>query len=363
MRAPKMVNLAGYTLLFSFSLLSGCTAEPVKPPPVQGISVAQQAVPPAVIGFDGPRVESEFPVYIEKLKEYALQHGIDAKTVDDAFSQVHFVSRAIKSDRGQLEKKITLDIYLQRVLPASKIAQTRQKYQEYYSQLQSAGTRYGVDASVIAALWGMESSFGRIQGKEDIISAMSTLAFEGRREAFFVRELMAALQILQKGYIDREQLKGSWAGAMGQCQFMPSSYLKYGVDSDGTGHIDIWNNTRDIFASMANYLATEGWQEGQPWGEQIILPAGFSHELEGVTPEKAKSVAQWRDMGIRAQSGQPLPDIAQAWIIIPEDNQGRAFMVYDNFRTLMHWNRSYFFAISVGMLSDALNTVSSGTNQ
>ncbi|MBS0970856.1 lytic murein transglycosylase [Chimaeribacter arupi] len=301
------------------------------------------------------RDPAEFPAYVEQLKQQARAQGISEATLESAFANIHFVDRVIKSDRNQLEKKVTLDDYLARVLPAWKIEQGKTQYHDHQAQLDAAAQRYGVQANYIVALWGMESSFGKIQGKEDVISALATLAFEGRREAFFTKELMAALNIIQQGHIAADQMKGSWAGAMGQSQFMPTSFLNYGADGDGDGRIDIWNDPSDVFASAANYLATEGWKPGQSWGQEVRLPAGFSADLAGTKTNQAKSVAQWQQLGVTPADSKALPgNTTRAWIITPDDLQGRAFMVYDNFRTIMHWNRSYYFAISIGMMADGV---------
>ncbi|WP_186372847.1 lytic murein transglycosylase [Yersinia alsatica] len=297
-----------------------------------------------------------FPAYVEQLKAQARANGISEATLNVAFANIHFVDRVIQSDRNQLEKKVTLDDYLAKVLTANRIKQGKENYQRYKPQLSQVTARYGVPERYIVALWGMESSFGKIQGKEDVISALSTLAFEGRREAFFTQELMAALQIIQQGKVEDPQLKGSWAGAMGQSQFMPSSFLTYGADGDGDGKIDIWNNIDDVFASTANYLSTEGWKPGIGWGQEAQLPEGFNVALAGLKDNQAKTVAQWQQLGVTLiPGGKVVNSDLRAWVIIPDDVQGRAFLVYDNFRTLMHWNRSYYFAISIGMMAESIS--------
>ncbi|OWF67070.1 lytic murein transglycosylase [Yersinia frederiksenii] len=297
-----------------------------------------------------------FPAYVEQLKAQARANGISEATLNVAFANIHFVDRVIQADRNQLEKKVTLDDYLAKVLTANRIKQGKENYQRYKPKLSQVTARYGVPERYIVALWGMESSFGKIQGKEDVISALSTLAFEGRREAFFTQELMAALQIIQQGKVEDPQLKGSWAGAMGQSQFMPSSFLTYGADGDGDGKIDIWNNIDDVFASTANYLSTEGWKPGIGWGQEAQLPEGFNVALAGLKDNQAKTVAQWQQLGVTLiPGGKVVNSDLRAWVIIPDDVQGRAFLVYDNFRTLMHWNRSYYFAISIGMMAESIS--------
>ncbi|WP_413730499.1 lytic transglycosylase domain-containing protein [Sodalis sp. RH22] len=356
------MKLSAIPLLVSSLMLAGCSHHPQAANAGQAAVAPQPAAKPAADAQDGKtllsqqsRDPAEFPAYLEQLKTEALAQGINAGVVNQAFAQTHFVDRVISSDRNQLENKVTLDEYLQRVLPAWKIEQARTQYRDYQPQLATISARYGVPARFIVALWGMESGFGKIQGREDVVSALSTLAFEGRREKFFKSELFAALRILEQNDIGVGELKGSWAGAMGQSQFMPSSYLRYGADGDGDGKIDIWNNVMDVFASTANYLATEGWKPGQGWGQEVRLPAGFPAQAAGLKDTQAQTVDAWSGQGIRLADGSPLPASAQrAWVIIPDDNQSRAFLVYDNFRTLMRWNRSYYFALSIGTLADAL---------
>lgn len=356
------MKLSATAVLISGLLLAGCSHQPHSANPQLAPAVAP-AASPAANALEGKtllsqqsRDPAEFPAYLEQLKAEALALGINAGVVRQAFAQTHFVDRVISSDRNQLENKVTLDDYLQRVLPAWKIEQARTQYRDNQRQLATISARYGVQPRFIVALWGMESGFGKIQGHEDVISALSTLAFEGRREKFFKGELFAALHILEQNEVGIGELKGSWAGAMGQSQFMPSSYLRYGADGDGDGKIDIWNNVMDVFASTANYLATEGWKPGQGWGREVRLPEGFQTQAAGLKDAQAKKVDEWRTQGVLSADGGPLPASAQrSWVIIPDDNQRRAYLVYDNFRTLMRWNRSYYFAISIGTLADALD--------
>ncbi|AJJ10919.1 lytic murein transglycosylase family protein [Yersinia rohdei] len=325
------------------------------PTTTMGLVSTNNSHPPTTLSQQG-RDPALFPAYVEQLKAQARAKGISDATLNLAFANIHFVDRVIQSDRNQLEKKVTLDDYLAKVLTPSKIEQGKEIYQRYQPQLSQVTARYGVPERYIVALWGMESGFGKIQGKEDVISALSTLAFEGRREAFFTKELIAALQIIQQGKVDDPQLKGSWAGAMGQSQFMPSSFLTYGADGDGDGKIDIWNNIDDVFASTANYLSTEGWKPGIGWGQEAQLPVGFNIALAGLKDNQAKTVRQWQQLGVIPIAGMNVanPDL-RAWVIVPDDVQGRAFLVYDNFRTIMHWNRSYYFAISIGMMADSIS--------
>ncbi|MEQ1974464.1 lytic murein transglycosylase [Xenorhabdus sp. SGI240] len=357
-----MKLITGLTLLTA-TLLTGCST-------LSGKQIsAKQLYYPSVLASrsqaevraleqDFPlnaREPSQFPAYVALLKQQAREQGISEKTLDRAFANIHFIPRVIKADRNQPEKKVTLNDYLNRILPARKIEQGVKEYEDNHLQLKRISDKYGVPKAYIVALWGLESGFGKFQGKEDVISALSTLAFEGRREVFFIKQLLAALEIIENQYIDKDQaLKGSWAGAMGQNQFMPTSYLTYGADGDSDGQIDIWNNKADVFASTANYLHKEGWRQGLPWGYAISLPTGFDIALEGVKPEQGKTIAQWQVLGISSPHFAKLPANTKGWIVIPDDSAQRAFWVTQNFRTLMHWNRSYYFALSVGMMADGI---------
>lgn len=335
------------SMMLTLLLLAGC---------VKQVGAAPAAAQPTTSTLaETGRDPAEFPAYVEQLKRQAIKQGIPVATVENAFANVHFVDRVINADRNQLEKKITLDDYLNRVLPAWKIQRGREMRQQYQPRLARVTARYRVPEAYIVALWGMESAFGKIQGKEDVVSALATLAFEGRREAFFTKQLMAALQIIEQGHVDAGNLKGSWAGAMGQSQFIPTSFLTYAADGDGDGKIDIWSNLDDVFASTANYLATEGWQPGIGWGREVKLPAQFNVGQLGLKDSQGHREEQWAAKGVVLADGSPLPASGlRSWVIAPDDMQGRAFLVYDNFRTLMHWNRSYYFAISVGMMADGI---------
>lgn len=357
------MKLSALAVLTPLIILSGCAAQ--KATSGQTTTPSTAATQPAAAAPAAPsgktslaeqgRDPAEFPAYVEQLKAQALSQGISQQTIDSTFANIHFVDRVINSDRNQLEKKITLDDYLTRVLPEWKIKQGQEQLQNNLPALTKASERYGVQPQYIVALWAMESSFGKIQGKEDVFSALATLAFEGRREAFFTKEFMSALKIVDSGKATSDMMKGSWAGAMGQSQFMPSSYLTYGADGNGDGKIDIWKNTDDVFASTANYLSKEGWKGDQGWGQEVKLPANFDGNLAGLKNNQMHPARYWQQLGVTQADGSPLTSTAtRAWIITPDDTQGRAFLVYDNFRTIMHWNRSTYFALSIGMMADGV---------
>lgn len=298
--------------------------------------------------------EEQFVRFVDSLKIEAKNRGFHQKTLDQAFSNIYLLQRSILSDKNQLEKKITLDDYLHRVLTKKRIDQGRENFKKFRENLVRQSDKYNIPSQYIVALWGLESSYGKLKGKENIISAMASLAFEGRRETFFTNQLMDALQIIEQGHISPEHLIGSWAGAMGQCQFMPSSYIKYAADGDDDGIIDIWNNIDDVFASTANYLAKEGWDATLRWGAEVNLPANFDKEFTGLDPGKEKTVNEWKKLGIDFNPINSAELTQKAWLIIPDDLKGRAFLVFNNFNVLMHWNRSYYFALSVSMLADSI---------
>ncbi|MCO6523876.1 MAG: lytic murein transglycosylase [Candidatus Schmidhempelia sp.] len=323
---------------------------------IMGISALAETKKPQIPFFDLPRTVENFPAYVDALKQFARQNGISEKIIKIGFNHIYHLEHVITADKNQPEKKITLSQYLARITSDRRINLAKQKQTEFFKPLLYTQQLTGVPLEYIIALWGVESGYGAYQGKEDVISALATLAFEGRREAFFSRELIAALNVLQKGYITKDKFKGSWAGAMGHCQFMPSSLLNFGKDGDGDGLIDIWNNPNDVIASIANYLATVGWQPNGYWGNQVTLPEHFDLSMIGLDNNKAKTVGEWRQLGITFDDKKRHPNDSElAWVILPDDqNYTNGYIVYHNFKTLMHWNRSYFFAISIGTIADKL---------
>ena len=296
-----------------------------------------------------------FEVYVDSLKQQALEKGYSPELVETAFDGIKYYQRAVKADKNQPEFKLTLDTYLPRAVPEWKSQQAIKKFKQHEKLLRQVGEAFGVQPRFIVALWGVETNFGRIQGKYQIISALATLAYDGRREALFRKQLFAALQILKEKHITKQKFIGSWAGAMGQSQFMPTSFLAYAYDFDGDGKKDIWNNEADVFASIANYLRSEGWSNQQTWGRQIKLPATFDYTLAGLKRNKMKSLDEWQALGVRRFDGRDLPtNKIKASLIMPDDEKGRIYLVYNNYHTLMHWNRSTYFGSAVGLLSDKI---------
>ena len=294
-----------------------------------------------------------FAEWRDGVRSEALGLGISAATFDAAFAGVEPIPRVIELDRSQPEVTLTFAQYVERVVPESRVKKGRELLAKHRDLLEPIGRKYGVPPRFIVALWGIETNFGQYLGGFPVIASLATLAHDGRRSAYFRQELMHALRILEDGHITPEAMMGSWAGAMGQSQFMPSSFVNYAVDYDGDGRRDIWGTQGDVFASAANYLAQAGWRAGETWGRHVALPAGFDDELIGL--EVTKPLAEWQALGLRRADGSDLPQAAMSGsVVLPGGEEGPAYLVYGNYRTIMRWNRSYYFATSVGLLADRI---------
>ena len=297
---------------------------------------------------------AEFPVWLEELRVEAIQSGISAATVNAALADVAPVVRIIELDRNQPEFKLDFWDYLNRVVSDWRIEQGRIYLEENRELLEDVASRYGIPPHILVAAWGIESNFGQTQGSTPVISSLVTLAYDERRAAFFRAELLHALKILDEEHISLEDMRGSWAGAMGQLQFMPSTFVDYARDGDGDGRKDIWNNLADALESAANFMASSGWQRGIIWGRQVRLPDAFDTGLEGL--ETRKSLVAWQSLGVRTVAGSDLPSVdIDGSVILPSATAEPAFLVYENYRTIMRWNRSHLFAISVGHLADRIS--------
>lgn len=311
--------------------------------------------------------QAKFDSYLSALKKEAIEKGYSQELVDQAFATAKFKKKVISNDKSQPEVVETLETYLPKRVPEWKVSQARKLYKKHQELLEKVAKEYGVQARFIVALWGLESNFGRIQGGYPVISALVTLAFDGRREALYKRQLWAALDILRDGHVNLDNFKGSWAGAMGQTQFMPTSFNAYAVDYDNDGRKDIWTTEADAFASIANYLKSVGWNDNLTWGRQVQLPENFDskHVLKRGTKnhkqwlefwaKSERTLEQWQQLGLRRMDGTDLPKVnITAALVMPDDINGRMYLAYDNYKALMNWNRSYYFATSVGYLSDRI---------
>ncbi len=293
-----------------------------------------------------------FEQWLESVRLDARKIGISDTTLDAAFAGIAPIPRVIELDRKQPEFTLTLEKYLN-IAVTSRLDRGREVFAENAAILEEIGRKYGVQPRFIVALWGIETRFGKFTGGFPVVHSLATLAHDGRRSTYFRGELMNALRILDQGHIKASDMKGSWAGAMGQCQFMPSSFLNFAVDYDGDGHKDIWTTLPDVLASAANYLARSGWRDDLTWGRPVRLPANFDRSLASL--DTKKSLPDWQRLGVRKIDGTDLPtrDIP-ASVVIPETDGTDAFIVYENYRTILKWNRSNFFAVAVGTLADRL---------
>lgn len=294
-----------------------------------------------------------FDRWLAGLRSEALAAGIRASTLEAALKGISPIPRVIELDRKQPEFTLTFREYMERVVPEARVEKGRRLLAEHRTLLERISAKYGVQPRFIVAFWGIESDFGRLTGGFPVVPALATLAHDGRRSGYFRGELLNALKILDGGHIGVAEMTGSWAGAMGQAQFMPSSFLSYAVDADGDGRKDIWNSLPDVFASAANYLSRVGWQADQTWGREVKLPSAFDPELTRIGVKK--SLAEWRRMGVRRADGGDLPsrDI-EASLVEAEGPGSPAFLVYGNYHAILKWNRSTFFAIAVGLLADRI---------
>ncbi|WP_372860948.1 lytic transglycosylase domain-containing protein [Pseudoalteromonas sp.] len=313
------------------------------------------------------KTQAEFQQYLTNLKQEAIAKGYDTQLIEQTFASAAYKEKVISADKNQPEVKETLETYLPKRVPQWKIDRARKLYKEHQDVLEKVAKDFGVQARFIVAIWGLESNFGAIQGGHNVISSLVTLAFDGRREALYKRQLWAALDILKSGHITLDKFKGSWAGAMGQTQFMPTSFNAYAVDYNNDGRKDIWTTKEDAFASIANYLKQEGWNDNLTWGRQVQLPADFDKQYilkRGTKTRKQwleywnnseRSLADWQALGVRRADGSDLPNVdVDAALVMPDDVNGRMYLAYDNYKVFMHWNRSYYFATSVGYLSDRI---------
>jgi membrane-bound lytic murein transglycosylase B len=298
--------------------------------------------------------EGDFNGFLAGLRRDALAQGIRSGTVDLAFRYIQFLPRVIELDQHQPDHKLTFAEFMTKVVTQQRLDDARRHLAENLPLLQRVQQRFNVQPRFIVALWGIESDFGKTQGSYSVPASLATLAYEGRRGALFRGELIVALKILDQGHIRPDNMLGSWAGAMGQCQFMPSTFLSYAVDFDGDGRRDIWNTRADVLGSIANYLARLGWHGNESWGREVSVPGNFDTRLVGL--DNRRPIAEWSRLGVRS-IGAPLTgrEAAEASLLLPDGLGGRALLIFDNFRATMKWNKSVSFAASVGMIADGID--------
>ncbi len=302
--------------------------------------------------------------WLAQLRKDALARGITEKTVESALTGIELQPVVVERDRTQAERTQTIDQYLRRRVDRKTVTTGREMMKRHAALLGKIAAQYGVPANIIVSVWGLESNFGRFTGVRPTIASLATLAYDNRRAAMFREELFNALLILDRGDIEVEKMKGSWAGAMGQPQFMPSSYLKYAEDYDQDGKRDIWGSEADVFASVANYLKRNGWVPGARWGRAVSVPSGAAEKIAAEAPLRATGceavrqmtsalpLPRWSALGVRTAQKQALPASEMTASLVRAG--ARDFLVYDNYLVLLQYNCAHAYALAVGLLADSL---------
>jgi membrane-bound lytic murein transglycosylase B len=336
------------TILALALVASGCAGanpplERSDPPMARAASSPQPPGPPA----------TSFAAWRDGFRARALAQGIRPQVFDAAFQGVGVDAEVVRLDGRQAEFTKPIWEYLDGAASSARIEAGRAERARRASTMAAIESRYGVDAPVVLAIWGMETNYGANRGSMEVIESLATLAYEGRRRDFAEEQLVAALRILQSGDVDPARMKGSWAGAMGHTQFMPTSYLTYAVDFTGDGRRDVWSDDpTDALASAANYLARSGWTRGQPWGVEVRLPQGFNYG--SADQSNVRPVSDWRARGVTLVNGAVLPDHGPAAIVLPAGATGPAFAVYGNFFVIKKYNNATAYAMGVGHLGDRI---------
>ena len=290
---------------------------------------------------------------INELQKQAKNAGLSQSIINEIIPDLKYLPKVIKSDRSQPEFTETFATYLNKRVTPARIKQGRQLLKKHSDFLELLVRKYGVPGRYIIAFWGLETNFGHYLGNISILNSLATLACDERRSEFFTEEFLLALKLLDRESLLPNKMKGSWAGAMGHTQFMPSTYYQYAVDGDGDGKINLWLSEKDALASGANYLQQLGWKTGERWGREVNLPVDFHYELTGYKNWKPLKV--WKSLGATTASGSLLPDVdIEAAVLVPSGHSGPAFLVYPNFDIIMHWNRSKHYALAVGLLADRI---------
>jgi len=297
--------------------------------------------------------DNGFSYWLAELRAEAKLKGISDKTLDSALAGLKPIQKVIRLDRSQPEFTLDFQSYLKSRVTKKRIKAGRKMLIKHSDILEKVEQRYGVHPRFLMAIWGLETNYGNYTGGFPVIGALATLAFDSRRGNFFRSELLNALTILDQGHINIKNMRGSWAGAMGQVQFMPSTFSRFAIDADGDGRKDIWKNLDDAFSSAANFLAGSGWQRGITWGIEVRLPSDFNRNLAGL--DKKKSVNDWQAIGVRGTDGKDLPaENITASVVLPSKNNKPAFLVFQNYRSILKWNRSHSYALSVCRLADSI---------
>ena len=346
---PTVISRLAAILLMSSTLVACVTTqtgESKVPSSATAVAETTKAEPEEI------ETVENFARWLSQFRAEARTAGITEVTLEVALDNVRHIPRVIELDRAQPEFNRAVWDYLDSALSKQRIELGKVKLQQLRGTSNDLVARYGVPLEVLVAIWGIESNYGNNMGDIPTIDALATLGFEGRREDWARGQLIAALKILQNGDIKRAQMMGSWAGAMGQTQFLPSVYLAYALDVDGDGRRDIWASVPDVMASTANFLAQSGWQPGQPWGLEVRLP--FNFDFARANADLRQSSEKWAEEGLRTMAGTRLPAIADASILLPAGARGPALLVGRNFRTILRYNNATSYALAVSLLAQRL---------
>ena len=319
------------------------------------VALRPLARPQAALGTDPQPAAAElnFQGWVKEFRSRALSQGISAPVLDSAFSGVSYDPEVIRRDRNQSEFTKTIWDYLDTAVSDARIANGRKALDGQRATLEKIEATYGVEKEIVTAIWGLESAYGSFRGSNYVIESLATLAFDTRRARFFEEQLIEALKILQSGDTVPANMTGSWAGAMGHTQFMPTSYQSYAVDFTGDGKRDIWSDDpADALASTAAYLKHFGWATGQPWGVEVTIPAGFDYTL--ANRDITRLPSDWARIGVVDTKGQPVPDHGSAAVLLPAGGTGAAFLIFDNFEVIEHYNTADAYVIGVGHLADRI---------
>ena len=350
-RWPMRQLIAASSVILLVACAEKPTAADAQPLPVTPAAPAVISAP-AADNLDIQPAQS-FSEWQANFRVQALKAGISPLVFDNAFKDITPDMGVIKADRSQPEFSRPVWEYLDGALSPLRVRNGQRLLEQNAQLLSRIEQRYGVDRQALVSVWGMESNFGTFQGNKSVIRSLATLAYEGRRPEFAQSQLIAALKIIQEGDISPEKMLGSWAGAMGQTQFIPTTYETHAVDFDGDGRRDIWNSSADALASTAHYLQSSGWKQGQPWGFEVNLPSGFDYALADGTVRK--SVSEWQALGVRVPETDSGSEQLSATLLLPAGYRGPAFLVLDNFRAILRYNNSSSYALAVGLLSERFN--------
>lgn len=330
-------------------------ATPAGPPAASQAQTAVASQPPQAGGSASPAIDTaQFAQWLRDVHQEALGRGISESTLQATLDKARYLPDVIVKDQYQPEFTRPIWEYLDSAVSPARVRRGQEMLEQYREPADAASRRYGVPPSVIVAIWGIESNYGSNFGNFQTVDALATLGFEGRRKNWARSQLLDALSIIDRGDIAADRMIGSWAGAMGNTQFLPSSFLKYAVDADGDGRRDIWGSIPDVLASTANFLFQEGWRPGQPWGEEVVLPPGFDYALLD-SGKTWLDLAQWEALGVRPAADSGKATLTGASLLLPAGARGPAFLIGPNFRALLRYNNSNSYALAVGLLADAID--------